>query len=121
MPYLTVHKTKYSLATPADIARIVAGLIGAGILGAGLGVAWEKIVKRFFKDDESDMLDICNQVFDECICERCMTEQEAEEAAKEIKITSQLLRQMYAEEDREGFVRTVVDNVIDKSIPTQPL
>ena len=91
------------------VIGIIASLIGAGILGTGLGAICEKCIKRYVQDDETEMLAICNQVFDSIIQARSLTHEQAEEAAKNIKITSPLLRQMYTEKDREAFAKKVIE------------
>jgi len=95
------------------VIGIIAGLIGAGIVGAGLGVVGEKIVKSFVKDDEAEMLAICNRIFESCINARSLTDQEAREAAEKIKITPQFLSQMFVEEDREGVARQLIEEGLD--------
>ena len=93
------------------VIGIVAGLIGAGILGALLAVSWDKIVKRFIRDDEADMMFICNQIFDSIIKSDNLTREQAKEAAQKIKITPHLLRLMFAEKDREQFARRIIEEM----------
>ena len=91
------------------VIGIIASLIGAGILGAGFGAVGEKCIKRYVQDDETEMLAICNRIFDDMIQECSLTHEQALEAASKIKITTVLLRQMFAEEDRETFAKKVIE------------
>ncbi|MCL2856060.1 MAG: hypothetical protein FWE21_10695, partial [Defluviitaleaceae bacterium] len=45
------------------VIGIIAGVIGAGVLGFAFSTIFEKIIGKFVKDDTKDMLEICNGVF----------------------------------------------------------
>ena len=96
------------------VIGIIAGLIGAGIFGALFSIVSEKIIKKFIRDDETDMLAIFNEVFNSQIENGKLTSEQAEEIAGKINITPQILRTMFAESDREAFALRFIEENIRK-------
>ncbi|MCL1997452.1 MAG: hypothetical protein FWG65_01645 [Turicibacter sp.] len=97
------------------VIGIVAGLIGAGALGAFFALAWDRFVKKFIRDDTRCMLDICNAVFAELIDRHELTEQEIALAKERINITSAFLVDMYAQrtqECREEFALELIEPTV---------
>lgn len=92
------------------VIGVLAGLIGAGILGALLAVGWEKLVKLFFKDDLEDMLDICTKVFTDIAYEYDLNQEEVLEIKNEFKITAKTLEEMFVQKDRQKFARERILN-----------
>ena len=88
---------------------IAAGIVGAGLLGAALGIMWEKVIGLFIKDDTADMLDICNRVFCELAAEYGLSEEEANEAVYMITINIEAIRRMYASSDKEAFAGNLIE------------
>jgi len=88
---------------------IVAGIVGAGILGVTLGNVTEKILGVFIKDDTADMLDVCNQVFCELAAQHCLSEEEAHEAIDVINISNATIKNMYASPDKEAFACGLIE------------
>jgi len=93
---------------------MVAGLIGAGLFGGLTGLAWDKIIHLFLKDDTEDMLDICNKVFDRYTAENQLTEEEITQAEEQIIITRNDLRLMYAQPDREAYAQELINRGMEK-------
>ena len=91
------------------IIGLIAGLIGAGIFGTALGMAWDKVVRRFIHNDEDDMLDICNHVFDSIAKARSWDLDKAKAEALKVKLTPQKLRKMFISKDRETFARQMIE------------
>ena len=88
---------------------VIAGILGAGLVGAGLGMMWEKVVGLFIKDDTSDMLDICNEIFCECAGQYSLNDDEANEAVDIIQIDTACVRSMYASADKQAFARSLIE------------
>ena len=97
------------------VIGIVAGLIGAGIFGALFGMASEKLIKMFVRDDEADMLAILNRVYLSVIADGGLTQAQAEETAAKIEITPKILRTMFAESDREAFALRFINENINET------
>ena len=96
------------------VIGIIAGLIGAGAVGALLGVIGDRIIRLFFKDDTTEMLDIFNLVFAELVTAANLTEAEIEEARDGIVIDTQVIREMFISKDRPAFARNFIEPVIKK-------
>jgi len=88
---------------------IVAGLVGAGALGAGLGIAAEKLVGTFVKDDTADMLDICNKTFCNLAETYSLTDAEAGQAAETVRIETAAIRDMYASRDKQAYAYEMIE------------
>ena len=91
------------------VLGMIAGLAGAGILGALLGVVWEKIVKIFIHDDSEDMMDICNGIFTGLAQENLLTAGEIDDAKEQISITSSVLRSMFINKNRTEFAKEIIE------------
>ena len=104
-------------------AQIIAGLIGAGVLGAALGMLWDLIIKMLVQDDAADMLQILNRAFASLATDYMLNEKEAEAARAQIVITGSTVRDMYASGDRNGFATALIRPVIIKAVKqrTSPL
>ena len=87
---------------------IIAGIVGAGVLGGVLSVAWDKISKIFIKDDTADMLEICNNVFADLVHDYMLNETEASTAAANISIDAQVVRSMYNSGDKAAYARDII-------------
>ena len=96
------------------VLAIIGGILGAGLIGVGLGAVLEKIIKRFVKDDSADMLEICNEVFCELAQKYNLNEQEAEIAANSIEIDATTVRAMYASPDKTGYACEIIEKELVK-------
>jgi len=93
-----------SLVMESLVLGIIAGLVGAGIISAGLSVLVNKIIHLFVQDDTEDMLDIYNQCFATLAEEHCLNQEEIYEAADNICMSNELIRDIFIEKtDRMAF------------------
>ena len=98
------------------VIGFIAGLAGAGVLGAGLAMGWERLVSIFVKDDTQDMLDICSRVFCDMAKEYQLNDEEIERIKEHIEIDAQVLSNMFAQKDREGFARELIEGVLGEGL-----
>jgi len=107
------------------IGTTVGGIIGgiAGALAGGVAAqkASEVVLDSFIEDDAKEMLRIVEKVFGEIAVEYLLTENEAEEVIEEFKSRydiPELLRDMYASNDRHSFakrkIKIIVEDVVSK-------
>ena len=101
------------------VIGIVAGIIGAGVLGAVLGIVWEKIVGLFVKDDMCDMIGICNEVFAALTKDYLFNESEARRAVESIVINARVAQDMYAQKDKAAFAADIIRPRLDEIINTR--
>ncbi|MCL2618492.1 MAG: hypothetical protein FWD98_05515 [Defluviitaleaceae bacterium] len=94
------------------VLSILAGIAGAGVLGATLGSFAERLIGMFFKDDTADMLDICNKVFAETAAKYALSREEACEAADMVQIGTEDIRRMYASDNKQAFACELVEGCI---------
>lgn len=85
------------------VIGIIAGVIGAGVLGFALSSVFEKIIGKFVKDDTKDMLEICNDVFCELAIKYQLTEEQAQKATETILLDGATVRKMYAAKDKKAI------------------
>ncbi|MCL2363979.1 MAG: hypothetical protein FWC71_04875 [Defluviitaleaceae bacterium] len=98
------------------ILLLLAGMIGAGILGAVLGTIANRIIGLFVQDDNTDMLVICNQVYDGLAKEYALSEPEANEVADHIYICDKMLKDMFCNSDRERFAREYIKPFCEEAV-----
>ena len=91
------------------VLGIIAGIIGAGLLGFVLGAIWEKIISIFVKDDTTAMLEICQEVFCRLAKEYSLNANQAQQAAETIKIDTNIVRQMYISQDKTTFACELIE------------
>lgn len=84
------------------VIGIIAGVIGAGVLGFAFSTIFEKIIGKFVKDDTKDMLEICNGVFCDLAEKYQLTEEQAQKAAETILLDAATVRKMYAAKDKKA-------------------
>jgi len=87
---------------------ILAGIIGAGLLGGILSVAWEKIVKIFIRDDSEDMMNILNEFFAAAAQESKLTAEEIEAVKEKTSITAAVLRDLFIDCNRSVFASNLI-------------
>jgi hypothetical protein len=90
------------------VLGLIAGMIGAGILGAVFGAMANRVIKIFIQDDNTDMLVICNDVYDELACEYSFDEREFETVSEKIYICDKMLKDMFCQKDRVSFARAYI-------------
>jgi len=98
------------------VIGIIAGIIGAGVLGAGLGMIWEKIIGLFVKDDTCDMIVICNNVFAALAQDYLLNEDEARRTTENVRITPRVVQDMYAKKDKIAFAASIIAPEMDKIV-----
>jgi len=93
-----------SMVMESLVLGILAGLIGAGLLSAGLSFLVNRIIHLFVKDDTEDMLDIYNQCFAALAEEHALNEDEICTAADNICMSKEHVRDIFSEKtDRMAF------------------
>ena len=93
-----------SLVMESLVLGILAGLIGAGIISAGLSILVNKIIHLFVQDDTEDMLDIYNQCFSNLAREYGLNHDEICTAAENICMSKEHVRDIFTvKTDRMAF------------------
>ena len=98
------------------ILLLLAGLIGAGILGAVLGAVANRIIGLFVQDDNTDMLIICNKVYDGLAEEYALSEPELAEVSEQIYICDKMLKDMFCDKNREQFARAYIQPYCENAV-----
>ena len=98
------------------ILALLAGMVGAGVLGAGLGAVVGKIIYKFVRDDNADMLVICNRVYDNLATSYALSEAEQQDVADRVYICDKMLKDMFCQKDREGFARAYIEPYCEEAI-----
>jgi len=98
------------------ILLLMAGMIGAGVLGAVLGTIANRIIGLFVQDDNTDMLVICNKVYDNLAVEYALSEPELAEVTEQIYICDKMLKDMFCDRDREGFARDYIQPFCEEAV-----
>ena len=84
---------------------VVAGVVGAGLFGAGSEYAAKKIMVRFIKPDKEEMMEIFNKQFDELLSENNLSPEQATECAKKVPMTPKICLACFKAKNREDFAR----------------
>ena len=93
---------------------ILAALIGAGALGAGLAYIWEKILSLFIKGDTEEMLEIFNHEFYNEVTANSLEEDEIAIARDSIELTPEVTSEMFVCEDKRDFAKSIICPVIEQ-------
>jgi len=91
------------------VLLILAGMIGAGVIGTLLGAAANKIISLFVQDDSTEMLTICNKVYHHLSDAYHLSEEEQQNVTEQIYICDKMLKDMFCQKDRECFARTYIE------------
>ncbi|MCL2215892.1 MAG: hypothetical protein FWB91_02605 [Defluviitaleaceae bacterium] len=102
------------------LIAIIAGIAGAGVLGAGLGMLWEKLAARFVKDDTQDMMEILNQEFCNLSQEYLLTTKEVEDLTEAITIKPKNLKTIFAQCDRAHYARCTIEPYVAGIVHLRP-
>ncbi|MCL2236250.1 MAG: hypothetical protein FWB98_07415 [Defluviitaleaceae bacterium] len=94
------------------VIGIIAGVIGAGVLGFVFSAIFEKIIGKFVKDDTKDMLDICNGVFCDLAEKYELTEEQAQKVAETVLLDAATVRKMYAAKDKTAIACEFIEPCI---------
>ena len=98
-----------SLLVESLVLGILAGIVGAGILSAGLSFAVNRIIHLFVTDDTEDMLDIYSQCFAVLAEEHGLNEDEICTVIDEIGMSRQMVRELFVAEDKPAFARAALE------------
>ena len=98
-----------SLLVENLVLGIVAGIIGAGILSAGLGFFVNKVIHLFVKDDTEDMLDIYSQAFAVLAQEHRLSIEAIEMAKKNIGMSRQMVRDIFVQKDKDSYANSIIE------------
>ena len=91
------------------VLGILAGLIGAGVISAGLSLAANKIIHLFVTDDTEDMLEIYSQCFKTLAAKHSLSMGEIEAATEAIAMSREMVRDMFTEkENRQALAQAVL-------------
>jgi len=90
------------------VISMLAGLIGAGVLGAVLGAVVEKVIGLFVKDDNCDMLDILSRTFAKLVFENKLSDEETEAAKDLIFIDNKTIRDLFSSQNRPEFAMELI-------------
>ena len=101
-----------SLVVESLVLGILAGVIGAGVLSAGLGWLVNRVIHLFVQDDTEDMLDIYSQVFFNLAEKHRLNPQEIDVVVENIGMSRQLVRDIFVEEERFNFARGVIEPIV---------
>ena len=88
---------------------ILAGIVGAGVLGSVLDSLCKKILSRFIRSDVEDMVRLINVKFEEMVAEQGMSDEEAERVAEKIKVDKKICVHCFQKSDRNKFVRELLE------------
>ena len=91
------------------VLGILAGIVGAGILSALLSMIVNKIIHIFIQDDTEDMLDIYNASFAAIAAQHRLNIIEIEAAKADIAMSQQMIKDIFAEEDRAAFAHASLE------------
>ena len=110
-----------SLIMESLVLGVLAGLIGAGIISAGLSFLVNRIIHLFVQDDTEDMLDIYNQCFANLAKQHGLNHDEICTAADNICMSKEMVRDIFTEKtDRMAFacakLEPCVKDVVEKRV-----
>jgi len=90
----------FSLIMENLILGILAGIIGAGVLSAGLSFIVNKIIHLFTTDDTEDMLAIYTQAFTVLANEHKLNHDEITAVKDSLNMCKQFVQDLFVEEDK---------------------
>ena len=100
-----------SLVVESLVLGIIAGLVGAGILSAGLSFVVNRIIHLFTTDDTEDMLDIYSRCFRALAEEHRLNNDEISEAVEKIGMSREMVREIFCEKtDRMAYAHAVLES-----------
>ncbi|MCL2404800.1 MAG: hypothetical protein FWC92_04540 [Defluviitaleaceae bacterium] len=110
------------LVVESLVLGIIAGIIGAGLLSAGLSFIVNKIIHLFVQDDTEDMLDIYNQCFASLAKEHKLNHEEIYAATNNICMSKEHIRDIFTEKsNRAAFacnkLEPCVKDVVERRAP----
>lgn len=99
------------------VIGVIGGLAGSMLGGATAGKVTDTIVGSFIEDDADEMVKIIEEVFTDMASEYLLTQKEAEKSVDRLrdKLDGNLLKDMYASNDRKKFARELLTPIIEKN------
>jgi len=88
---------------------IIAGLIGAGAISAGLDRFSKWVLGLFLSSDVDDMLSVINEEFVQMVIEYQLTEDQLDDVIKMIKIDEKTCVTCFTKSDKKKFVRRILE------------
>ena len=110
-----------SLMLESLVLGIIAGLVGAGIISAGLSFLVNKLIHLFVTDDTEDMLDIYSQCFRALATEHRLSMDEINAAIEAIGMSRELVQAIFTEkENRPAFAETIISPHVEEVVGKRP-
>lgn len=102
---------------------IIGGLVGSVVGGAVAGHVTNKVIGTFVEDDAEEMVRIIEKVFAELANEYLLSQKEAEKIVDNLQecLNGDILKDMYASEDRELFARNFLTPIVETGIAYRPM
>lgn len=105
------------------IGTIVGGIVGSVLGGTVAGNVTNTVVGNFVEDDADEMVKIIEKVFAELADEYLLSQKEAEKIVDRLQncLDGNILKDMYANNDRELFARNFLLPIVEKEIRCRPI
>jgi len=87
---------------------IVAGIIGAGLFSAGFDRVSRWVLGLFLSNDMEDVLTAINEEFEQMVEEHELSDEEARDVAKTIKVDEQVCLTCFAKSDKKKYIRKIL-------------
>lgn len=100
------------------VGTFVGGLIGSVVAGSAAGKATDTVLGTFIEDDADEMVRIIESVFGDLASDYLLSQEEAENSVDILKdkLDGNLLKDMFASDDRRYFARRLLVPIIEKEI-----
>ena len=100
------------------IGAFVGGLLGSLGIGTAASKTAAIVLDGFIEDDAKEMLAIVEKVFGALCVEYLLTREEAEAVLEDFQTLDlpDMLRDMYAADDRRGFARGVLEPLVEERV-----
>lgn len=100
------------------IGSVIGGFIGSLISGGLAGKATTAVTDKFAEDDAKEMVDIIQQQFEDIAQEYLLNRKEAEKCVDRLgdELTGDILKDMFACNDRKSFARNLITPIVEKIV-----
>lgn len=100
------------------IGGIIGGLAGSLLAGGASSKISNVALSVFIEDDAEEMVNIIENVFKDMAVEYLLNEDEANRIVKKLskKLTGKSLKDMFASDDRKGFARNLLTDLVEEEI-----
>ena len=98
------------------VGAVVGGLLGSLGVGAGASKGAAAVLDEFIEDDAKEMMAIMEKVFGDLGAEYLLTKEEAVAVLDDFQALDlpDVLRDMYAADDRRGYARDVLEPLVEE-------